>query len=337
MKAAVVKEAGQPLAIEVLPDPAPGPGEVLLKVARCGVCGSDLQRTEAGLGELVYPPGEILGHEFAGEVVALGPGVDRVKLGDRVAPLPITGCGTCANCLTGQPLWCPNMRTGGRAFAQFAVAGQNECLKLPEALSWAEGALIEPVAVGLHGVFLAGIGPRMSVLVLGAGPIALATAFWARRFGAGPIAVAARSARRRKFALSMGATIFLTAGVDLAEQAGAVLGGPPDVVFEAVGAPGMIELAAGCVRPRGWVIVLGACWSPDSWRPVTGLFKETRIQFSMMYGMRDYELAAEVLSEGHCPLTTMITQTVPLERFPAAFEALRGPSSQCKVMLDPWA
>ena len=132
------------------------------------------------------------------------------------------------------------MRTGGEAFAQYAVAGQHECLKLPEGVSYAEGALIEPLAVGLHGAVLAGLAPRARVLVIGAGPIALAATFWARRLGAGPIAVAARSTRRRELALRMGATSFLTAGADLAAQASATLGGPPDVVFEAVGGPGMI-------------------------------------------------------------------------------------------------
>lgn len=337
MRAAVFKAAGQPLSIETRPDPAPITGEVVIKVARCGVCGSDVERTAVELGAMAYPSGSIPGHEFSGEVVALGADVTRIKIGDRVAPIPVTGCGTCAECLTGQPLWCAKMRTGGEAFAQYAVAGQHECLKLPEGASFAQGALIEPLAVGLHGAVLAGLAPRARVLVIGAGPIALAATFWARRLGAGPIAVAARSTRRRELALHMGATSFLTAGPNLAAEANATLGGPPDVVFEAVGGPGMIAVAADCVRPRGTIIVLGACWVPDPWMPVTGLFKEARIQFSMMYGMRDYELVADVIQTGAPELDSMITATVSLDQFPAAFESLRTRSSQCKVMLDPWA
>ena len=99
----------------------------------------------------------------------------------------------------------------------------------------------------------------------------------------------------------------------------------------------MIAVAADCVRPRGTIIVLGACWVPDPWMPVTGLFKEARIQFSMMYGMRDYELVADVIQTGAPELDSMITATVSLDQFPAAFESLRTRSSQCKVMLDPWA
>ena len=337
MRAAVFKTAGQALSIEVRPDPAPLPGEVVIQVARCGVCGSDLERTAAELGEMAYPSGSIPGHEFSGEVVALGADVTRVKLGDRVAPIPVTGCGTCAECLTGQPLWCAKMRTGGEAFAQYAVAGQHECLKLPEGVSFAQGALIEPLAVGLHGAVLAGLTPRARVLVIGAGPIGLAATFWARRMGAGPIAVAAKSTRRRELAMHLGGTSFLTAGDDLAAQASAALSGPPDVVFEVVGGPGMIAVAANCVRPRGTIIVLGACWAPDPWMPVTGLFKEARIQFSMMYGMRDYELVSDVLQAGAAELDAMITDTVSFDQFPAAFEALRARTSQCKLMLDPWA
>lgn len=336
MRAAIVRQAGQPLSIETVPDPAPGPGDVVLKVMRCGVCGSDLQRTESGLGELAYQAGEIMGHEFSGEIVALGAGVDRVGIGDRVAPLPIMGCGTCANCLTGQSLWCTSVRMGGKAFAQYAVAGQNECLKLPDGVSYAEGALIEPIAVGLHGASLAAIKPRTRALVLGAGPIGLAAAFWARRFGAGAVAVAARSTRRRELAISLGATEFLTTGPDLAERVSAELGGPPEVVFEAVGGSGMIEQAANCVGPRGSVIVLGACWTPDPWMPVTALFKEVRVQFSMMYGMRDYELVADVLRSGGSALGAMITGTVSLDQFPASFEGMRTRGTQVKLMLDPW-
>jgi threonine dehydrogenase-like Zn-dependent dehydrogenase len=337
MKTAVFKTAGQPLLIETQPDPAPLPGEVVIKVARCGVCGSDIERTEIALGEMAYASGSIPGHEFSGEVVALGADVTRVKIGDRVAPIPVTGCGACAECLTGQPLWCAKMRTGGEAFAQYAVAGQHECLKLPEGVSFAQGALIEPLAVGLHGAVLAGLTPRARVLVIGAGPIALAATFWARRLGAGPVAVAAKTTRRRALAMRMGATSFLTASDDLAGQAAAALSGPPDVVFEVVGGPGMIAVAANCVRPRGTIIVLGACWVPDPWTPISGLFKEARIQFSMMYGMRDYELVGDVLQAGAPDLDAMITDTVSFDRFPAAFEALRTRTNQCKLMLDPWA
>jgi threonine dehydrogenase-like Zn-dependent dehydrogenase len=336
MRAAVVTQPGQLLSIETVPDPAPGAGDVVLKVARCGVCGSDLQRTEPGLGDMGYAPGEILGHEFSGEVVALGHGVERIKPGDRVAPLPIMGCGRCANCLTGQPLWCANVRMGGKAFAQYTIAGQGECLKLPDGVSFAQGALIEPIAVGLHGASLPALTPRMRVLVLGAGPIGLGAIFWARRFGAGAVAAAARSTRRRELALSLGATSFLTTGADLPERANAELGGPPDVVFEAVGGTGMIEQAANCVGARGSVIVLGACWTPDPWMPATALFKEVRVQFSMMYGTRDYELTADVLRSGESALSTMITGTVSLDDFPAAFEALRTRGAQVKLMLDPW-
>jgi (R,R)-butanediol dehydrogenase/meso-butanediol dehydrogenase/diacetyl reductase len=178
--------------------------------------------------------------------------------------------------------------------------------------------------------------PNARVLVIGAGPIALGTIFWARRLGAGPIAVTASSTRRADLAMKMGATTFLTPGADLVAQCADALGGPPEIVFEAVGKPGIMGLALNCVGKRGTIISLGFCTVPDEGMvPAVGLFKEARIQFSMVYDVRDYALTADVL--GASPLPAMITDTVGFDQLPSTFEALRKPSTQAKVMLDPWA
>jgi threonine dehydrogenase-like Zn-dependent dehydrogenase len=114
------------------------------------------------------------------------------------------------------------------------------------------------------------------------------------------------------------------------------LGGPPELVFEAVGKEGILGQALNCVAQRGTVVGLGFCTVPDTGMvPAVGLFKEVRIQFSMVYDMRDYGLTAELLSAS--PLPAMITATVGFDRFQATFESLRGPTTQAKVMLDPWA
>jgi threonine dehydrogenase-like Zn-dependent dehydrogenase len=333
MKAAVFKAVGQPLSIETVPDPTPGPTEIVIKVARCGVCGTDTSMT-SGHGETAQPE-TVLGHETAGEVVALGSEVTSWKIGDLVAPMSFVPCGTCPDCLKGEPMWCPNWLGGAGGFAEYAKGGHLSTVKLPENLSVNDAALIEPVAVGLHGVRMAEMKPNARVLVIGAGSIALGTIFWARRLGAGPIAVAASSRRRADLAMKMGATTFLTAGGDLATEAADALGGPPEIVFEAVGKPGILAQAINCVQKRGTVLSLGFCTVPDSMVPAVALFKELRVQFSMVYDMRDYGLTAELLAES--PLPAMITQTVGFEQFAAVFEELRGPSSNCKLMLDPSA
>jgi threonine dehydrogenase-like Zn-dependent dehydrogenase len=333
MKAAVLKEVGRPLSIETVPDPTPAPTEVVIKTARCGVCGTDISMAT---GHAEAQPGTILGHEIAGEVVAVGSAVKNFKVGDLVAPMSFVPCGACADCIKGEPMWCVGWLGGLGGFAQYGKGGHLATVKLPENVSVNDAALIEPVAVGLHGVRMAAMKPDARVLVIGAGPIALGTIYWARRLGAGPIAVTASSTRHAGLAMKMGATTFLTPGADLNADAADALGGPPEVVFEAVGKPGILGSAVNCVAQRGTIVSLGFCTVPDTGMvPAVGLFKEIRIQFSMVYDMRDYGLTAESLSAS--PLSAMITETVGFDQFAATFDSLREPTTQSKVMLDPWA
>ncbi len=334
MKAAVFTAAGQPLSIQTVPDPTPGPTEIVLKVARCGVCATDLAMS-SGVGDQ-WPPGSVLGHEMSGEVVAIGSAVTNFKPGDLVAPMSFVPCGACPDCLKGEPMWCAGWLGGSGGFAQYGKGGHLATVRLPENVSLNDAALIEPVAVGLHGVRLAGMRPDARVLVIGAGPIALGAIFWARRLGAGPIAVAASSTRHADLAMKMGATAFMTAGPNLAAECADALGQAPEIVFEAVGKQGILGTALNCVAKRGTIVSLGFCTLPDEGMvPAVGLFKEVRIQFSMVYDVRDYALAAQTLGES--PLPAMITQTVGFDEFPATFESMRQPGIQSKVMLDPWS
>ena len=187
MRAAVMQGLHKPLVIETVADPVPGAGEVVVKVGRCGICGSDLHMTEDpayGQGA-----GSILGHEFAGEVVELGKSVEGLVKGDLVAVSPLKSCGTCRACLAGNVSWCDRFGLQGGGYAEYALTLPNQCVKLPKSASLADGAIIEPLAVALHGVAMAGLRIGDKVLILGAGPIGLATAFWARRMGAGRVVV----------------------------------------------------------------------------------------------------------------------------------------------------
>jgi threonine dehydrogenase-like Zn-dependent dehydrogenase len=336
MKAAVFKGPGKPLVIESLDDPVPGEGELVLRVGRCGICGTDLHMTDGHAAS--FPAESVLGHEFAGEVVAIGAGVERYKLGDTVAGLAVAGCGRCASCIAGDPMWCekgliPAM--GG--FGQYTRVNALAAIKLPATVSLEDGALVEPLAVGLHGVTLAALGPGARVLVLGSGSIGLAAAFWARRFGATQVLVASRSARSQDHALRMGASCFEQFGEEFPRRVSAALGGAPDVVFECVGIPGMLGMSVEIVRPRGTVVLLGNCMLPDTLVPSLILFKQVRLQGSMVYSRREFEITAEALDAGAVEPRSMITDTVPLAALPAAFEALRRPTYQCKTLVEPWA
>jgi len=336
MQAAVFKGVGLPLAIETRPDPVPGADEVVLKVGRCGICGTDLTMTD-GSGQ-VYELDSIIGHEFAGEVVATGTKVTRLKVGDRITALPYAGCGQCATCLAGRPNFCVQFRGVAGGFGQYLATPERVVVKLPDTLTLADGALIEPLAVSLHGVALARMSPGARVLVIGAGPIGLGAVYWARRLGAGPIAVTARTRRGENLAMQMGANTFVIPepSQDWVPAVNAALGGMPDVVIEAVGKKDLIAQAVNCVRPAGTVVVLGFCSVPDSFIPAIAVWKEVTLQFSMTYSIAEFEHVARVMDAGDVESRALVTDTVPLAALPPRFEALRQRTHQCKVMVSPW-
>lgn len=339
MLAAVFQGAGLPLAIETVPDPAPAAGQIVVKVGRCGICGSDLHMSESHT--FTFPRGATPGHEFSGEVVAIGSEVEGVRIGQRFAVMPYLGCGRCAECLAGNPTFCTTAKMHGVAvrggYAEFALADPRFSIPIPEAFDLADGALVEPLAVALHGLRMSGIRQGDRILVLGAGPIGLAAVFWAKRAGAGRVVVATRSRRREQVALAMGADAFVTTsdgGVETTAREAA--GGPIDLVFECAGMPGTLDLATLCVRPRGAIVVLGVCWEPDVITPLRAITKEVRLQFSLTYDRREFEIAVEAMDRGAVEPRVMVTDTVGLADLPTAFEALKGSSPQCKVLIDPW-
>ena len=337
MKAAVFKGPGRGLAIEERPDPVPGPDELVIRVGRVGICTSDLHMT-SGHG-YQYPEESVFGHEFAGEVVAVGSGVTDYRAGDRVVPLPFIGCGHCAACDAGRPQACPGVKNFVVAgYCQYSRVGVRDCVRLPPEVSDEEGALVEPLAVGLQGVRKAGLAPGARVLVLGAGPIGLACAFWARRLGAGRVAVLARSSRRAALAAAVGADVFVASGevTDLPVAVGQALGGTPEVIFEAAGAPGSIGMALDLAGPGAAIVVLGLSTEPETILPATAVFKELRLLFSLCYERADFQQVVDVIAAGDHRPRAMITDTVPFAALPERFERLRAASSDCKVLVAPW-
>jgi (R,R)-butanediol dehydrogenase/meso-butanediol dehydrogenase/diacetyl reductase len=333
MKAAVFTGFGRPLSIAGVPEPTPGKDDVIVRVARCGICGSDLAITSEPI--FAAQPGMILGHEYTGEVVELGSKVTTVRKGDRVTVMPIRSCGHCANCKAGEFAWCSAMRLEGGGYAELSAASAIQCTRLPMTVSLQDGALVEPLAVGLHAVEVSQMTAGARVLVVGAGPIGLATAFWARRLGASRIVVTARSATQSQRSLEMGATSFVKLEPDPNASFQSALGGPPDIVYECVGKPGVLEACIGYVRPRGTVVVVGLCTARDSFVPFMAVSKEVRIQCAAFYNLRDFEICADALDRDAAAASAMVTDVVSLDAMPAAFEALRTRTSQCKVAVEP--
>lgn len=339
MKAAVLREAGKILQIEQVADPTPGPGELILKVESCGICGSDLHVSDIP-GALA--PGTVMGHEFAGVVAEVGrEAAQRFRVGERVCALPCIGCGRCGPCLAGDSSRCPTVQTTGLgqipgAYAEYVRVGQHEVLRLPESVGHRQGAMVEPLAVALHAVEKAELLPGARVLVIGAGPIGLCTALWARFFGARAVVVSEKAAGRRELAARFGATDAIDpAAGDVAASFAKSAGGPPDVVFECVGVRGLLQESMNLARDRGRVVVVGVCVTPDTIVPATAILKELDLRFVVAYLRRDFELTLALLDQGRISSESMVTDVVDLARFPAAFEALKRPTTQCKIILEP--
>ena len=333
MRAVVMQGLHRPLTLETVPDPTPGAGQLVVRVGRCGICGSDLHMTEDpafGKGA-----GDILGHEFAGEVVALGRDVPGFATGDLVSVVPLSGCGQCQACLAGEPAWCARMALQGGGYAEYALTSHQQCVRLPRGASLADGAIVEPLAVALHGVLLSGLQPGDRVIVLGAGPIGLAVAFWARRMGASRVVVQDLSRHQADRAMAMGATDFVVDPAEPVVATDRVLGGKADIVFECVGVPGLIAQAVDQVRIKGTVVILGLCTRPDSFVPFVALSKEVRLQTSAFFKRQEYEAALDALNRGAAEPGLLITNTVSLEETPGVFEALRARTDQCKVLIAP--
>jgi (R,R)-butanediol dehydrogenase/meso-butanediol dehydrogenase/diacetyl reductase len=332
MKAALFEKTGQPLYIDEIAVPEPDGDEVLLKIAACGICGSDLHMTEdpATFGLKQY---DVLGHEFAGEVIQCGADVSDLKPGDRVAVAPMRGCGHCGNCQQGEPAWCSEMRLIGGGYAEFTTVAARQCRILPDDLPVAEGALAEPVAVALHCVMRSGLKPGDRVLILGAGPIGLLVAFWARRHGAKDVVVADINRHQEARAAEIGATGFALSGPGLADEFRTISGARPDIVFECVGKRGLIDFACKLVRRHGTVVGVGLCVGGDDWDPFAALSKEIQLIFAVFFNMAEFETALDALGPGRFRPQALITDTIGFGAVPDTFEALKRRTTQCKVLI----
>ena len=333
MRAVTFQELHKPLTFETLPDPTPDAGQVVVKVGRCGICGSDLHMTEDPAYGCKH--GDVLGHEFAGEVVGLGSKVAGLKTGDLVSVIPLMSCGRCEHCRKGEVQWCEQFGLQGGGYAEYALTRPNQCVRLPSDVSVADGAIVEPLAVALHGVNLSGFKAGDKVLVLGAGPIGLAVAFWARRLGAAKVAVQDIADFQEQRALDMGVDVFVVDPEDPVGSAERGLGGKADIVFECVGLPGLIAQAVDQVKPRGTILLLGLCTQPDTFNSFAMLSKEVRLVTSAFFTRQEYEAALAALDAGAMEPRLLVTDTISLSDTPEIFESLKRRTSQCKVLIAP--
>ena len=336
MKAAAFKQQNEMTIIEV-PEPHAGPGEVVLKVHNCGICGSDLHACQYGMG---LPPNTVMGHEFCGEIFELGQGVRGFKIGDRVTALPFISCGECEECRRDDGMHCAKTQGLGLgqlpgAYAEYVMCGERSLLKLPDNVDSRAGALVEPLSVGLHGVNRAKLEPGAGVVVMGAGPIGLSTLVWAKAKGAAAVVVSELAPGRIELAMKLGATAVVNPSKENpADKVRELTGRAPDVVFECIGVKSTLESAINMVGLHGRVVVLGVCMEPDLIRPLTCILKEISIDFIVGYTHGEFKETVDALASKRIDPRAMITDIIKVDQVPEMFEALKSPGSRAKVMVE---
>ncbi|EOH94419.1 galactitol-1-phosphate 5-dehydrogenase [Enterococcus pallens] len=245
------------LELQDIDKPTVAPQKVLIKVAYCGICGSDLPRYFEG-GVHSFP--QVLGHEFSGVVEEIGEKVTNIKVGDRVAVAPLVPCGTCENCQKGEPAMCTNYSfIGSReqgAMAEYVVVPEKNCVKVPDSLSLKEAALVEPLTVAIHGIERINISAGADVLVLGAGTIGLLTVLSLRAIGVGKITVVDLNDKKLEVAKTIGADEVVNPTVQTLEDYYKETS-LPEAVIETAGSSVTQKQAIEFVSKRGKVVYVG--------------------------------------------------------------------------------
>ena len=331
------------LEIVDIPEPTPGPGEVLVHVAACGICGSDVHGYDGSSGRRIPPI--VMGHEAAGRIAAVGAGVKGFATGDRVTFDSTIYCGVCGPCRRGEVNLCDNRQVLGvscadyrraGAFAEYVVVPSRIVYRLPDSLSFAEAAMLEAAAVAVHAVSLAQVSPNSTALVLGAGMIGLLALQALRVAGCPCVLVADIDSSRLKLAHEIGATATLPAGAGLdAQILQLTRGAGVDLAVEAVGRSETVGVAIESVRKGGTVVLVGNI-SPEATLPLQKVVtRQIRLQGSCA-SAGEYPRAIKLLASGAIQVKPLVTAVASLEDGPQWFERLhaREPNLM-KVVLTP--
>ena len=313
MKAAVFRGPGH-VEVTEIPTPEPAPGEALLQVHYCGICGSDLEAYQTGM----YERGLVIGHEFAGEIVAVGDNVHGWSPGDPVTADNVLPCGQCWFCRHARASLCQRMLSPGitldGGMAEYVRLPVPLLHRLPTGVSTRQGALVEPLTIALHGVRSSALRAGDRVVVLGAGPIGLLTLQCAVLAGARHAWVVEANARRTALALELGAAgVFHPQRDNLAVEIARQTGGPgPDVVFVCTAAPSAYQDALMLVRRGGQVFVLGLCVEPVPTDFFSIVLGELSIRGGYL-GHGAFPAALDYLAQGRVQVEPLITHEIRLE------------------------
>lgn len=349
MKAARWHKA-RDIRIEDIPEPTVGPGQVKIKVAWTGICGSDLHEYVAG--PIFVPVGAphpisqdvapiVLGHEFSGEVTAIGEGVTRVKPGDRVVVEPILSCGHCDACNHGKYNLCDQLgfhglSGGGGGFSSYTVVKERMVHRMPEGLSFEQGALVEPAAVALHAVRLSTLKAGGTAAVFGAGPIGLLLVEALRAAGAAAIHVVEISPERAAKARELGATTTINPlEQDPVARIRELTPGGVDVAFEVTGVSKVLQQCVVSTRYEGETIVVSIWEGEAALHPNAIVLKERTMKGTIAY--RDiFPAVMDLMTRGFFQADRLVTKRIGLEDIVAeGFETLVKEKQQVKILVKP--
>jgi (R,R)-butanediol dehydrogenase/meso-butanediol dehydrogenase/diacetyl reductase len=346
--------AAHDIRIEEVPEPERdlASREVLVEPRWCGICGTDLHEYIAG--PIVTPAQphaltgatlpQILGHEFAGDVLDVGDGVTHVAPGDRVSIMPLAYCGDCHFCRRGLNHLCSTMGCVGLSwewggFASRAIVRDYQAWLLPDAVSYEQGALIEPAAVAAYGVSRGGVAPGDRVLVTGAGPIGALTVLAALAAGAGEVYLAEPNEHRARRAEVLGAAaIFDASSTDVAGEVRERTGGlGVDVAIECSGNEAALTTCLAATRARGTVAQVGLHIKPATFDPMALAEREISIVGTWAYSVHEWPRITGQVASGAFPVERVVSDRIPLaEIVTRGFDVLTDPAGdQVKILVAP--
>ncbi len=334
----VVWHGAYQASFEDSPKPTPKEGEVLIKVAYAGICGSDIT-IYSGKHWRAKPP-MIPGHEFSGEVVEVNAAGSDLKPGERVVVEPLLPCGKCHACLSGAYHVCTTLKLLGNdcdgGFAEYVCAPAHRVYRIPEQLSLEEAALVEPASVATHDVRRSNVKLGDHVTVLGGGPIGLLVAQVARVASARPVDIVEISPWRLDLAARMGFDPINPKEVDTVEEVLRRTGGKgADVLFDTAGAASVAAQLAKLTKVHGQVMIVAM---PKELHPVdlaAFALKEIDLRGCRVYNADDYRAAINLIAEGKIDVKSMISHVLPLEQGVEGLELARKGDASMKILLKP--
>lgn len=313
---------------------------VIIDVKKCGICGSDIHYWDAG-----EPVGLVMGHEYCGVVSDIGSRED-LKVGDRVTALPISPCGHCSACLTGNPQYCPDTwshatglsLTNPGALAPKMAIRPDMVLKVPDSVSDEEVAMVEPSAVGLHAVHLANIKVGEKVLVIGGGIIGLVTAMFAKMEGASYVALSETNNARGDKSVRLGVADewYDAKDTKMLEKMSLKTNGGFDVVLDCCGNSPAVSSALVAVRPGGRVILVGVSLGTVTIPTAVAVMRELTIQGSIAYTKEEFQTCIDLMAGKKIEVLKFVDDIVGLDGVQKAYERLTsGDDDAVKILVDP--